>query len=174
MPLTPRPACLPAMLLLAAMVPARAESQRRASGPETSFLLGLSRYDLTQSGTGFAGAAGLAFRPSRRVLLLEPSLGYLTYRNDFGQRTHWLFPELSIQAELRVGILRPFIGGGGGAGVASQVGSDRWHASLHGVGGFRLRLSRSFGGRAEVRLRAVPPWSGHTIDLGFGVIRGLF
>jgi hypothetical protein len=173
MRLMPRSACLPVILLLAVLVPARVESQRRTPGPETAFLIGPSRYDLTQSGTGLAGSAGLAFRPVQHFLL-EPSLGYLTYRNEFGQRSHWFFPELSVQAELRAGVFRPFIGGGGGAGVASVVGADRWHASLHGVGGFRLRFGRSWGGRAEVRLRAVPPWSGHTIDFGFGVIRGVF
>jgi hypothetical protein len=159
---------------MAVLVPARLESQRGAPGPETALLIGPSLYDFTGSGTGFSGLAGLAFRPTRRVLLLEPSFGYLTYRNEFGQRSHWFFPELSLQAELQLGILRPFLGGGAGAGVASAVGADRWHGSLHGVAGFRLRLSRGFGGRAEARVRMVPPWSNHTIDFSFGVIRGLF
>jgi hypothetical protein len=174
MPIQPQSVGTAAILILIALIPGRAESQRRAPGPEWSLLIGPARYDLTSSGTGFAGQAGLAFRPVRRVLLLEPSLGYLTYRNRFGLRDHWFFPELSIQAEVRLGMLRPFVGGGAGAGVASLVGSDRWHGALHGVTGVRLHLGRDWGGRAEVRIRAVPPWSGHTTDFGFGVILGLF
>ena len=136
-------------------------------------VIGVSRYDLTTSGTGLSGFAALTFHPARR-LLLEPTLGYLTYRNDFGQRTHWFFPELSVQTELRLGTVLPFVGAGGGAGAASRVGSDRWEGTLHAVTGLRVRLGRAWGGRAEVRLRAVPPWSGHTIDFGMGVIGGFF
>ena len=128
----PQSATAAALLLLAAAFPTRAESQPRASGPESSLLIGPSRYDLISRGTGLAGQASLAFRTLRRVLL-EPSLSYLTHRNQFGQRNHWFFPELSIQAELRWGMLRPYVGGGAGAGVASLVGPDRWHGSLHGV-----------------------------------------
>jgi hypothetical protein len=62
----------------------------------------------------------------------------------------------------------------GGAGIASLVGPDRWHGTLHGMAGLRFRLSRGWGGRAQVRIRAVPPWSGHTTDFGFGLIFGVF
>jgi hypothetical protein len=170
----PQSASTAVLLLLAALLPAQVESQQRVPGPVSSLLIGPSRYDLTTSGTGLAGQASLAFRLARRDLLLEPSLGYLTYRNQFGQRNHWFFPELSIQAEFRLGLLRPFAGGGAGAGVASLVGPDRWHGAFHGVAGVRLRLNRGWGGRAQVRIRAVPPGSGHTIDFGFGVVLGPF
>jgi hypothetical protein len=112
-------------------------------------MLGPSRYELTKTGTGFAGKLTVAFRPTR-ILVIEPTLGYLTYRNDFGQRTHWFFPELSFQAE------------------------EHWDGTLHATGGLRLRLGRSWGGRAEIRWRAVPPWSGHAIDFGIGLARGMF
>lgn len=151
---------------------ARAWSQR-SPGPESSVLLGPSRYELTKSGTGFAGKLTVAFRPTR-ILVIEPTLGYLTYRNDFGQRTHWFFPELSFQAEARLGRWRPYAGIGGGAGVASLVGREHWEGTLHAAGGLRLRLGRTWGGRAELRWRAVPPWSGHAIDFGFGLARGMF
>jgi len=141
-------------------------------GPETSVVAGPSPYDLSGNGTGLAINAGLAFRPAR-ALVVEPGLGFFTYRNDFGQRSHWFFPELSVQAEAGRGRLRPFVGGGGGAGVQSRVGSDRWVGTLHAVTGLRVRLGRSWGGRLELRLRGVPPFSGHTLDFGLGLVRGM-
>ena len=162
---------LPVLALL--MVPAVPVWSQRSPGPESSVLVGPSRYELTKTGTGFAGKLTVAFRPTR-ILIIEPTLGYLTYRNDFGQRTHWFFPELSFQAEARLGRWRPYAGIGGGAGVASLVGREHWEGTLHATGGLRLRLGRNWGGRAEIRWRAVPPWSGHAIDFGFGLARGMF
>ena len=165
-----------AALLVPALAwfPTPAASQRRAAdGPESALLIGYSRNNLSDREDGFTGFAGLAFRVGRRVLV-EPALGYLTYRNDFGQRTHWLFPELSVQGEARIGAVRPFLGIGGGAGVAARVGSDHWQGTLLGTGGIRFRLGRSWGGRAELRARAVPPWTGHSFDFNVGIIRGFF
>lgn len=149
--------------------PAQAQG---GGGPETSVVAGPAPFDLSGTGTGLAVNLGLAFRPARR-LVVEPGLGFFTYRNDFHQRSHWFFPELSLQAEAQRGRLRPFIGGGGGAGVQSRVGSDRWVGTLHAVAGVRLRIGRGWGGRAELRVRAVPPFSGHTIDFGLGLVRGM-
>lgn len=161
---------VPALLLFSSP----AASQRRAvAGPESALLIGYSRNNLSDQEDGFTGLVGLAFHVGRRVLV-EPALGYLTYRNDFGQRTHWLFPELTVQGEARIGPVRPFLGIGGGAGIASRVGSDHWEGTLLGTGGLRLRLGRSWGGRAELRVRAVPPWSGHSFDFNVGIIRGFF
>lgn len=167
-------AALAGFLVSTILLPLPAAGQRRArAGPESAILIGYSRNNLSDRDDGFTGFAGLAFPVGRR-LLVEPALGYLTYRNDFGQRTHWLFPELSIQAQLRVGAVRPFLGIGGGAGIASRVGSDHWEGTLLGTGGIRLQLARGWGGRAEIRGRAVPPWSGHSFDFNLGVIRGFF
>jgi len=163
----------PATLVLALSAGAAPLFAQRTPGPESSVLVGPAHYDLTKQGTGFAGKLAVAFRPVR-MLVIEPSLGYLTYRNDFGQRNHWFFPELSFQAEAPLGRWKPYVGAGGGVGVASLVGSDHWYGTLHAAGGLRVRLGRTWGARAEIRWRAVPPWSGHTIDFGFGLVRGMF
>ena len=164
-------AVLGRILLLSA--PASAQREQGGGGVETSLLAGLVRYDLDRSGTGFGAKADLSFRPTSG-LIIEPGLGFLTYRNQFGQRNNWLFPELSALVEVRVGAMRPFLGGGGGASVAERVGPDRYEATLHGMAGVRFRLGRSWGGRVEVRVRAVPPWRGHTADFELGVVRGMF
>lgn len=145
---------------------------RRPTGPESSLTAGPSPYALAERGTGFSAHAGLGFRVTRRVLILEPGLGFFIYRNPFKVRTSWFFPELSAQAELRPGGLRPFIGAGAGAGVESLPGSDRWKGTLHAVAGLRLRLGRTWGARAEVRLRGVHA-RGHTIDIGAGIFTGI-
>ena len=142
-------------------------------GPESSVMAGPSPYALSGTGTGLGVNLGIAFRPVGG-LVIEPGLGFFTYRNDFKQRSHWFFPELSLQAEVRSGSLRPYVGAGGGAGVQSRVGSDRWVGTLHAVAGLRLRLGQSWGVRGELRARAVPPFSGHTLDVGIGLVRGMF
>lgn len=146
---------------------------QRAPGPESSVTVGPSFYHFTRSGTGFAGKAALSFRPGHRVLVIELGLGYVTYHNDFGARIHWLFPELSAQAEGHLGAVRPYLGVGAGGGVLSQVGQDRFEGTLHGAGGVRLRLGRGWGARVEVLVRAVHA-SGHSVDVGAGFVRGIF
>jgi hypothetical protein len=145
------------------------------SGPasETSVTVGPARYDLASSGHGFAGEGSIALR-ARSPLVIELGLGYFTRRNDFGQRVNWFFPELSAELEARLGRWRPFFGAGGGFGIESRFASDSWKPTLHGLAGLRLRLGRSWGARADLRWRAVPPFSGHTVDLGLGIVRGMY
>lgn len=145
---------------------------RRRGGPESSLTAGPSPYELSESGTGFSAHAGVGFRLTRRVLILEPGLGFFIYRNPFKVRSTWFFPELSAQAELRPAGLRPFIGAGAGAGVESLPGSDRWKGTLHAVAGLRLRLGKTWGARAEVRLRGVYA-RGRTLDIGIGAFTGI-
>jgi hypothetical protein len=157
----------------AVLLPGTAVSQQ-GSRSESAITLGPAKYDLTQSGNGFAAEGGVAFRPGSSFLVLEPSLGYFTRKNDFDQRVSWYFPELSVEVEKHLGRLRPFFGGGVGFGVQTGFTTGNWKGTLHGVVGIRLRLGRGWGTRVEVRWRAVPPFSGHTEDLGFGLIRGIY
>lgn len=90
---------------------------------------GSSPYDLSGTGTGGAGAAFLAWRPLRG-LVVEPGMTVFSYESQFDERTTVLLPELSVQGELR---------------------------KLLG----------------EMRVRAVHPWTGNTVDLIFGISRVL-
>ena len=159
-------------LTLLPLLPAVAQRGRSSMGPESFILAGPSPYDLAESGTGFSARTGLGFRPTRRVLILEPGLGLFVYRNAFQVRTTWWLPELSLQAELARGRLRPFVGGGGGAGVESLPGSDRWRGALHAVGGVRFQLARTWGLRGEVRFRGIHH-SGHMTDFTVGAFTGV-
>lgn len=158
--------------LAAAPPPAPAQDGR--SPIESGLLLGPSPYDLSGTGTGFAVNAGIAVPLLRRVLILEPSLGVFTYTSQFGNRTHWLFPEVSLQAQAHLAGVRPYLGGGLGAGTAGLSGPARWNLTLHGVAGMRVHLGGRWGARAEMRLRSVDPFHGNTVDLGIGVTRTSF
>lgn len=158
--------------LLLTAVPAMAQGSRPPI--ESALLLGPSPYDLSGTGTGFAVNAGIAVPVLRQVLLLEPSLGVFTRTSQFGNREHWLFPELSLQAQARVGGVRPYLGGGIGAGTVGLSGPARWRFTLHGLAGVRAHLSGRWGVRGELRVRSVDPFQGNTVDLGIGVTRTSF
>ena len=134
-----------------------------------SVAIGPSPYDLSGTGTGAAGAVRLAWTPVRS-LVVEPGMTVFTYRSQFDERTTLLFRELSIQGELPLGRVRPFLGGGaGGAFVVSGPGDTE--ATLHAVGGVRIALGKNWGALGEMRIRAVRPWTGNTVDFMLGVSR---
>ena len=132
---------------------------------------GPSPYDLSGTGTGFAAGIRAPWQ-AQSWLVIEPGAGFLSYRSQFEDRTSYLFPELSIQGQLRFGRVRPFLGGG--AGGAFVVGGDgETVATLHGVGGTRLDISPDWVISGELRVRAVRPWAGNTADFLIGVNRRL-
>jgi hypothetical protein len=113
----------------------------------------------------------LAWRPARG-LIVEPGLTVFGYRSQFGRNTAILFPEIGVQGELALGSFRPFIGGGAG-GALSVTGVQTRTYTLHAVGGARVDLSPNWGLLGQMRIRAVRPWTGNTVDFLFGVSRGL-
>jgi len=136
-----------------------------------SLALGPSPYDLSGTGTGFAVAAGLPWEPVAG-LIVEPGVTFFTYSSQFETRFNYLFPELSVQAQLPRGRVRPFLGvGAGGAFVVS--GPSETVATLHAVGGVRVAIDATWGVRSELRVRAVRPWVGNTADFLLGVSRRL-
>jgi hypothetical protein len=104
--------------------------------------------------------------------VVEPGLTFFTYRSQFSERTSLLLPEISLQGELVLGRLRPFLGGGAGGslGLSGAGGSG---ATLHAVGGARVDLSRAWTMLGQMRVRAVRPWTGHTVDFLLGVSRAV-
>jgi hypothetical protein len=104
--------------------------------------------------------------------VIEPGVGFFSYNSQFDIRTSYLFPELSVQGQLQLGRVRPFIGGGGG-GAFVLGGEGETVATLHGVGGTRIDISPEWAISGELRVRAVRPWTGNTVDFLFGVSRRL-
>jgi hypothetical protein len=159
-------AVLTLLAFLSAVRPAPAQGRLAlgvAAGP--------SPYDLAGTGTGTAIGGFLPWRPARG-LVVEPGLTVFSYRSQFDERTNLVLPEVSIQGELVLGGLRPFLGGGaGGAFALSGVPSTT--VTLHAVGGARLDVGQTWGLLGEMRIRAVHPWTGNTVDFLFGVSRAL-
>lgn len=154
------------VLMLPQPRPAAAQATRPAA---VSLAVGPSEYDLSGTGTSVAAAAGLAWEVLP-ALVVEPGLTFFTYKAQFQERVSFLFPELSVQAQLPRGRVRPFLGVGAGGGFVVS-GPSQTVATLHAVGGVRVQVSPSWGLRGELRVRAVRPWTGNTADFLFGVSR---
>ncbi len=153
---------------LASPAPSVAQSH---SAVALGLALGPSAYDLSGTGTAFAVATQLPWEPVA-WLVIEPGVTFFTYSSQFDTRFSYLFPELSIRAQLPRGRVRPFLGvGAGGAFVVS--GPSETVATLHAAGGVRVALNGMWGVRGELRVRAVRPWVGNTADFLFGVSRRL-
>jgi hypothetical protein len=161
-----------AALLLLATGPLAAQ---QGGGPpsETALLAGPSSYDLSGTGTSFAANLSSTVRLAGRVLLFSPNFGYFTYRTQFGNRRHFLFPEAGLQLQVPMGRFRPYLGAGAGAGIDTRGGPSQLDFTLHAAAGFRLRVRSDWGVRGEVRVRPVDPFHGHTADFGLGITRGI-
>ncbi len=149
-------------------------SRTLAAQGQVSVVAGPSVYDLSGTGTTYAINAGLAFRPLDRILVVEPSFGFLRYTTQGDIKATLLMPELSLQAEARLGPVRPYLGGGAGQVRASGGGFREWDTSLHGLAGVRAELGAGWGARAELRVRAIGPTGGTTADFGVGLARRVF
>ncbi len=133
-----------------------------------SGLAGPSPYDLSGTGTGFAAALEFNWRPTPG-LVIEPGITYFTYQAQFSQQIHYLMNELSVQGELPLGRVRPFLGGGAGFAQVLNEENEEAVGTLHAVVGLRVDLSRTWAVRGEMRARAVRPWTGNTLDILFGL-----
>ena len=158
-----------ALIFAATMAMTSPASAQEPARLDVGVAAGPAPYDLSGTGTGFAAAIRGPWQP-RSWLVIEPSVGLFSYNSQFDARTIYLFPELSVQGQVRLGRLRPFLGGG--AGGAFVVGGEgETVATRHAVGGSRLDLGPEWAISGELRIRAVRPWTGSTVDFLFGVSR---
>lgn len=149
------------------LAPGASASAQTGNRMALSLAAGPSPYDLSGTGTGFAAAAQFSWRPVVG-LVIEPGLTYFTYESQFSERLHYLMNELSVQGELPLWRVRPFLGGGAGFARVLEE-NEELVGTLHAVVGLRVDLSRAWGARAEMRARAVRPWTGNTVDILFGL-----
>jgi len=174
------PTRVAALLLAGVVLPSAVSARQQGPSSEIGVMIGASRYELSptafggSTGTGFSFNAGFTLALIRRVVLLEPSLGYSTVTTEFGKHTSWIFPELTAQVQRTYGRVRPYVGAGIGTGTQGLTGPTHWKFTLLGLGGVRVHVGGLWGVRAEVRLRSVDPWSGHTAGFGVGFTHSSF
>lgn len=161
-----------AMLLGAIVVAPLGAGAQRADRLSVSVVAGSGEYDLGGTGTGTSFNGAVTWRPLNRVLVVESNVGLFRTTPEPGVRSTLLLPELGVQAEVRLGRVRPFIGGGVGQARESVQGyTSDWETTLHGVLGARLALGAGWGVRLEGRVRAVDPFAGTVADFGVGLQR---
>ena len=130
-----------------------------------SLLAGASSYDLSGTGTTFAAAGHVAWQ-WKPALVLEPGVTYFHYRY-----ATILFPEVSLQAMVPRGPVRPYFGVGAGQTIVVDGGGGR-HLSLHTTLGLRVPVVRdTWGIRGELRVRSPQQWGAVTADWMFGLTR---
>lgn len=154
-------------IVLPALFAPTATAAQEGQPVTLSLVAGPSSYDLSGTGTSFAVAAQGAWE-LLPALIVEPGLTFFSYTAQFADRVSYLFPELSIQAQLPRGTVRPFLGVGGGGGFVVS-GQGETAGTLHAVGGVRVQLDPRWSLRGELRVRSVDPWVGNTADFMFGV-----
>jgi hypothetical protein len=117
---------------------------------------GVSQFDLSGTGTAPLFVANAAWE-LRRVFLLEAGTSVARLDQDVGTTT-LLIPGGQVQAQGRIGNLRPYIGLG--AGVALDVRDEAyggWNTepAVSASAGLRLWFKRWLALRAELRLQGI-------------------
>ncbi len=146
-----------ALTFVAALLCATAAGAQRAPARATtaSIVGGVSQWDL--SGTGTSPFVGVRIdRELNSVFLGEAGVTAMRPAEQFGERVTYLFPEVQLQAQLPFRVVRPYLGVGGGYGLASSRGEHSTEGTVAGAGGVRILVPNSSTTlRAELRIRGV-------------------
>ena len=110
---------------------------------------------------GFAGS----------YAIIEAGVAFTSYTTQFG-RTYYLLPEISLQGQVYLGPVHPFLGGGIGFANITH-GPNLSKLTLHAASGARIVLGGGWGVLLETRERAIDPWQSHTLDFTAGLMRVL-
>jgi hypothetical protein len=149
-------------------------AQYRAGTWGTGFRLGASPYDLDGTGTAFVlgPQADLALS---RTFLGELSIMIFDHISNLefagftaSERTRFLLPELSLEAQATIGRFQPYLLAGGGAAIVLNGPVDGG-GTLHAGIGTRFKLGENTLLRAEGRARSIRPWTGETVDFTVGI-----
>lgn len=156
-------------LLIAASAGAQVNSAVTA-GPHNktiSLIAGVSQFDL--SGTGMAPIVGArADMEINRWFVGEVGFTAMRPLEQFGQRATYILPELQLQAQLPLSVVRPYLGLGAGASFAQET-----ERTVAVAGGARVLLpGTSTALRAELRVRGIRgDFSGSMAEWTLGVGR---
>lgn len=136
--------------------------------------IGASPYDLDRTGTAIV-VGSQADLVLNKVFLGELSVTLFDHSSevDFAgqeasERTRFLLPEVSLQAQVSLGRFQPYLFAGGGAAIRLNGFVDGG-GTLHAGVGTRLVVGQHTLLRFEGRARSIRPWAGQTIDLTAGI-----
>jgi hypothetical protein len=159
-------------LALAAALAVPVPGPLGAQAPERTVgvLAGFSHYDLARTGTAPVAALRVGL-PVGGPFLVEPGIGYLTYDGRSRGRVHHLLPEVQLRVARPGRRLTPYLGLGAGVSVEGRPGPAVTELTVSGATGVMVRLGGGVHLVAELRMRAIDPWAGRTVDWGLGLAR---
>lgn len=121
-----------------------------------SVIGGVSQFDLAGTGTASILGARVDLEITR-VFLGEAGFTAMRPSEQFSRRATYAFPEVQIQAQIPLRIVRPYVGAGVGYALASAHGSYAGSTrTLAGAGGVRVLIPNTRTTlRAELRVRGI-------------------
>jgi hypothetical protein len=136
--------------------------------------VGVSPYDLDGTGTGIVVGSQVDL-VLNKVFIGELAVTVFDHSSevDFAgveasERTRFLLPEVSIQAQTTLGRFQPYVFAGGGAAVRLNGFVDGG-GTLHAGLGTRVVIGQHALLRFEARARSIRPWTGETVDITAGL-----
>lgn len=167
----PPPPCVAAALgaaLLLAVGPDAADAQRATAVTAGG---GAAPYDLVGVGTAWVAGVELT-APAGELLLAEAGGRVLRYETRSREHVTHVFPSVGLYLDAGGRDVRFYAGGGAGASLVAEGPGDA-DLTLHGAGGFRVRIRPRWLVRPEMRVRSVDPWAGVTAEFTLGVTHRL-
>jgi hypothetical protein len=148
-------------------------ASRHAHTTTVSLIAGATQFDLSGTGTtAIVGARGDV--ELNRWFLGELGFSAIRPTEQFRSRSTYVFPEVQLQAQLPLTIVRPYVGGGIGftTAFARGAGSATTRTATL-ASGLRVLLPRTrTTARAELRVRGIgDKFTGATADWTFGLGR---
>ena len=159
---------LVAVALFLACAPSAGAQDTVPWGRMASLSLGASSFDASGTGTAPTAALRVEQPVGARWLLVEGSLGYAQFDEQFaGRKTHFGVLEGQLQAQLPFARVRPYLGVGGGwtSYLSNAGGRDRVNGTASVAAGLRFPVSPRVVARGELRVRG---WNrGEELSDGF-------
>lgn len=142
-------------LLAVCLCPALAAHGQANSSRGLGFVLGATTFPFSESGKGGL-VLGVSYEtPLGRYVVAEGGVRSVRFERLNGEAFHLLVPELSLQAQLRLNLWRPYLGVGLGF-VAPTDSGEETAFGPHLAVGARVDMWERVGARFEARGRANP------------------
>lgn len=143
-----------ALFVATLLGPTAAFSQVPQTAPSVSLSAGWFNFDLSGTGDTLAVAVQGTL-PISPLVLVEGGLLFARPRQQFGEITTLVVPDIQAQLQWPLGRVAPYIGLGGGAVLdfaSDDAGGLDSDLAISGAAGARAALTDRLGVRAELRV----------------------